>query len=539
MSRKKKRKKDADTRGHGDAGTSQALRVSASPRPPVALFALAVGLLTLALYLPSLWSGFVYDAEAQILIGGYIHDPSHFGDVLTMRVLAQDVLDGNRPVQLASLMTDSLLWGKNPAGYHFTSALLHACNAAMLFLLLVRLCGSETRSAVMAALAGAAIFAAHPVLTEPVAEVSSREDLLAGFFLLLALLLAFRRAQGLTAVWTYGGCLLAVLLSCGAKEVGAMAPFLILLCGFLFHRDEPLRRWLWLSAGAFAVAGGFLAARFLLQPEESQIFLQKPTYIGGSLLKVFELQPRIWALSLRTIFWPFGLSADYVPQNVLGFHVAAGMALLVIFVAVLGLASWRSRVAAFGALMFWICLAPVSNFIPIYRPVADRYLYLPLMGLAAVLCGLFLLASRREALFRPLLGVAACVVIVLAGLSVQRQRVFANSLNLWTDAAKASPFSDTAANNLGYALLDKGDLQQALAMFQKALDLSGGSKPNACAGAAVALEKLGRPADALRAVQLAIKLDPVYADPKQLHESMLVTKEQSEILAKILERNSP
>lgn len=77
------------TRRRGDGGTRGDLRVSPSPRPRVLLPAALVGLLTFALYLPSLWSWFVYDAEAQILIGDYIHNAAHFPDVLTLRVLAR------------------------------------------------------------------------------------------------------------------------------------------------------------------------------------------------------------------------------------------------------------------------------------------------------------------------------------------------------------------------------------------------------------------------------------------------------------------
>ncbi len=287
-------RKDGKTRRRGDAETRRTLRVTPSPRLRVLPLAALIGLLTFAFYLPSVWSGFVYDAEAQILIGDYIHDYSHFPDVLTMRVLAQDLLDGNRPVQLFSLMLDSLLWGKKPAGYHLTSNILHAANAAMVFLLLVTLVRSGKRqfsevSGAICAFVAAILFAVHPLLVEPVAEVSSREDPLAVFFVLIALLLALIKSSGGIRVWTTGGCLLAVLLACGSKEAGIAAPFLILLCGLLFRGDEPLRRWLWLSAGAFVVAAGFLVARFSLQPAESEIFLHKPDYLGGSLAAILQI----------------------------------------------------------------------------------------------------------------------------------------------------------------------------------------------------------------------------------------------------------
>ena len=523
----KRRKKDAEKR--------------ASPRVPVSprlrIFVLTLGLLTFLLYLPSLWSGFVYDAEAQILIGEYLHERAHFADVLTFRVLAQDVLDGNRPVQLLSLMGDALLWGKNPLGYHLTSNLLHVANVILFFLLLVRICpdGAASRTSAFVA---ALLFAAHPVLVEPVAEVSSREDLLATFFLLFSLLLAHRWANGQGRVWLLAGCLAAVVLACGAKETGAAAPFLILIAGLLFRGDTPLRRWLVPAAGAFVVAAVFLVARFSLQPHESEIFLYKPQYLGGTFESVFQIQPFIWAFSIRSLFLPLGLSADYVPQNVLVIPRWELLSILGVFVTFQIVAAWKSRLAIFGMAVFWLGLAPVSNFIPIYRPVADRYLYLPMIGLAMTVCGVLVFASRWRPVHRVLLVATILAALGLAFLTWRREAVFANSLNLWTDTFAKSPFSDTAANNLGYALLQNGDYTQALQTFDKALRLTNGKKPNVWAGAAVTLGKLGRPADAETALDRAIQLEAIYADPAQLVKSMQVTREQADVLEEILRRKS-
>lgn len=508
-----------------------------SSRRSLVRLAAAIGLLTFALYLPSLWSGFVYDAEAQILIGDYLHDRSHFADVLTFRVLAHDVLDGNRPVQLLSLMTDSLFWGKNPVGYHLTSNLLHSANAVSLFLLLIRLC-PEGRESRQAAFVATLIFAAHPVLVEPVAEVSSREDLLATFFLLTSLLLGWFWANGRARAWALAGCWLAVPLACGSKETGVAAPFLLLLCGLLFRGKSPMKSWLILAGGALALAVAFLAARFSLQPAVSEIFLQKPQYLGGSFWTVCKIQPYIWAFSIRSIFLPFWLSADYVSQNVFAISTFWMVVILALFLLMQGLAAWKSRLAVFGVAIFWLGLAPVSNLIPIYRPLADRYLYLPMVGLAIVLCGVLLLVVRRRYLYTVLLWAVAGLAIALACLSWNRQLVFANSLNLWTDTFAKSPYSDTAANNLGYALLQDEKYERALQIFEKAVNLTGGKKPNVWAGAAVTLEKLHRPIEAEAALDRAIALEAIYADPVQVVKSLLVTKEQAEVMREILKRKS-
>lgn len=513
--------------------------------PGRSLLPLAGGIAALVflLYLPSLGSEFVYDAEAQIVIGTYVHEPEHLMDVLTLRVLSQDLLDGNRPVQLLSLMLDSVVWRKNPFGYHLTSSLLHAANAALLFLLLAALLrrGSDWKDArpnfdaVPAALA-ALVFAVHPVLVEPVAEVSCREDLLVGFFLLAAIGLALRCAAGQAPWWTGAACLLSVFLACAAKESGVVVPFVLLLCGVLFRQKEPLRRWLFLTLGALVAAVVFLALRFAFAPETSEIFVSQPKYLGGSLAAVFSIQPRIWAFSIRSIFWPASLSADYVGANVLSFPAAGAWIVLLAFVAAQLVVAWKNRLGALGFALFWLGLAPVSNFVPIYRPVADRYLYLPLMGLAFTLCGLLVIVAARPRVSRVVRGAVLSAVLALAVLAWKRQAVFANSLNLWTDTLKNSPWSDTAANNLGYALLEKEQWPEALKAFEKALNLTSGKKANAWAGAAIVLENQGRHADAFAALEKAIAIESVYTEPDSLVRRMNVTAKQAAVLGQILRR---
>src|SRR5580658_8416471 len=92
---------------------------------PTLLFMGILAMVVLSLFAPSLRSGFVYDSKLQVLIGDFIHQRANLLPVLTFQVISWDVLDFNRPVQLASLMFDSLVWGKNPFGYHLTNILLH------------------------------------------------------------------------------------------------------------------------------------------------------------------------------------------------------------------------------------------------------------------------------------------------------------------------------------------------------------------------------------------------------------------------------
>jgi len=332
--------------------------------------ALAAAALAFLLYIPSLRSGFVYDAEIQVLQDGYIHNRVNFFDVLTFRVLGRDVLDRNRPVELLSLMADSVFFGKKPFGYHLTNIGIHAVNVSLLFLLLVELLQpsplrkiSPSVCCCIAAFAAALLFAFHPVSVEPVAEISSRKDMLAVFFILISLLLAARwhGLGGWRGAVAFGGCVLGCLYAVGAKETGVAAPFLLTGYWLLYRRNEPVKRWLPLLAAAFFVTGAFVIARFALEPRASRIFLHQPEWLGGSPAMALRIQPEIWAFQIYSIFRPIGLSVDYQPENVKWIVLPWALVALAVFLLLQILLAWKSRAAAFGAVVFWLGLAPVSN----------------------------------------------------------------------------------------------------------------------------------------------------------------------------------
>jgi len=146
----------------------------------VICFALAV--ITLLVYSPLLWHGFVnYDDP------DYITNNPHVKAGLTWPgiVWAFQSSDASNwhPLTWISHMADCQLFGLNPAGQHLTNLLFHTTNALLLFLLLNQLTGALWRSAIVAAL-----FAWHPLRVESVAWASERKDVLSAFFWMLALL---------------------------------------------------------------------------------------------------------------------------------------------------------------------------------------------------------------------------------------------------------------------------------------------------------------------------------------------------------------
>ena len=489
-----------------------------------------------ALYGPSLRSDFVWDASSVILTNDYVHGLRNLPDVLTLRVMHLDVMDNNRPVFLLSAMLDWALWGPNPFGFHLTNILLHALTAVLLFACLRRLTDGPARSWVP--FFAALIFAAHPVNCETVAEISYRKDLIAAAGILAALNLAavFRPVFTLRNLLLGGACAASLLVAAGAKENAVAGPFALACYWALFRRGESRRGWIALLAVSLAVVTGFMIARFTLPPWPSAIFTEKPPRIANSFAGILGVQLRIWAFYFRQIVCPMDLCADYRSYSIRNFTLVAAVAA---FLAAAGSQVYfavKNRLACLGVALFWLSLLPVSNFIPIYRPMADRFLYLPMCGVALMLAAL---VGMKAPMRVRALGACACAVAAcaLAGATWRQERVWQNSYTLWKDTFAKDPVSFTAANNLAEALVNRGDYGGAVGLAGDAVRLSNARQPNPFATAAVAFNRMGRRDAADAAYRKAMELDPRYREPASLVKALLFSAEEAQRFEAIARRN--
>jgi hypothetical protein len=512
---------------------------------PTWVLAAVVGLAAGAVYLPSLWGEFVLDDVPQIVIDDYIHRPSHLWDVLTFRVMTRDVFDWNRPMNLLSLMVDSMLWGRRPAGYHLTNVLLHAGCAVLLLLVfrdvLQRLGARGPRPGwpVLGATVGGLLFAVHPANSEAVSAVHFRGDLLATLAILAALWLAghFPARRRWAGIALIGGCALATVLAAGSKENGTMIVPMLLAYRLVVRRGERWRPWAVLIAASAAVAVSFLVARFELGPENSVIFPPKPTYLGGSFTEMLTIQPRIWLFQLAEIAWPGLLCADqslhfcrYVdlPLALVSLAVASIVALAL---------AWKNRAVGLGAVWFGLGLLPVSNLVPIWEPLADRYLYLPMVGVALAAGAI---VSRVGPPARPWARAAAGAVAIgvfglWAFLSVQRAVVWQHSVSLWKDTVARNAWSVGGLNNLGFAYYQQGSYAEAADAFNRAVRLWP-READAWAGLAITYEALHRPQEAADALRTSVACDPKYAHPSRLVKALTWLPADAETLQRLVER---
>ncbi len=490
--------------------------------PPLSVWmALLLAVVASLVYWPSLKSDFVYDARREILHEGFITSLSNLPAVLSLKVLGMNLMLGTRPGQMLYLMLNAAIWGKEPFGYHLSSNLLHASNVVLLFALLRRLIATEitglTRNGILKVQLVMAvvvlIFALHPVAVESVAEVSYSSSLLVTFFTLLALLAAtyFRPENFRSAMMIGGVGTLCAFASVTCKESGVMTVTLLLAYWFLFRRREAKLPWFLFLGATGIVTAVFLAARFLLAPPAPPD--QAPlSYLGGSFPQVFLTQPRLWVFMMGKLFWPTQLSADYTPLDSIGFSLPLSLAILV---AVILLQVWlacKSRIGALGVVIYWLGLAPVSNFVPLYCPVADRFYYLPLAGVVMQLLALLLMTLQSSRGFWMAMILFLCALPPLTLLTLAREDVFFSDFSLWTETLQVSPLSSIGHYNLGAYFAEKAQIDEAMDQFQKALKINP-DMADARNNLGLALFQKGRVDEAISQYQQALKIAPKMATP--------------------------
>ena len=513
-----------------------------------------IGLLaaaTFLVFMPALTGDFVYDSRMQVLTDPFLHDAANWPAVLSGRVLGMDVLDFNRPAMLASLMLDAAIWGKNPFGYHLTSVLLHVLNVVLVWLLLDRLkAPGADRGLLTPAVIGALLFALHPIVTETVCEPSYREDLLVATFSLAALVIALGRsprespeaeagpADG--AVWRAAVCVGCALFAIASKESGVALPPLLLIAWAIFGRKGPRRFWGLVIGGSTLVVVAFLVARFLLEPDDSRIF-GKPIPLGGSLAAALAIQPRILALDLQLILWPVNQSADYQLSSLDHLPLSRSLLIMAILVVALLWGARRDRRIVLAAAVILFTLLPVANLWPIFQPAADRYLYLPMVGVAIIVASAldapwWALRSRE----RPwALAATLAVVAALAVASIRREAVWHDPVALWQDTLGKEPRSFPAAWGLSEALFDAGKPAEAERAARAAVQLSGGEDGGALATLAVIVAERGRMAEARGYLARALAADPLLADPDERVATLSMERPWAERLKRLLADRQP
>lgn len=408
------------------------------------------------------------------------------------------------PLLYSVFWLEHKLWGDSVLGYHLVRILLHALCAILFFKVLRKL---EVRGAPLAA----AIFALHPVCVESVAWISELKNTLSGCFYLGAGLAYLEFDQRRSRKY-YVIALLLFILGLLSKTVIATLPAALLVILWWKRGQLGLKRDIIPLLPFFITGAG--AGLFTVWFERTIVGAQGSSY-DYTLVERTLIAGRAFWFYLGKLIWPADLILIYPRWNISG---AAGWQYLpplaaLLLLAGLGLLARRNRGPLAAALYFAGTLFPASGFLNVYpfrySFVADHFQYLASLGVMALAAAGLVEALSRARVWGTKGGQALCLSLlaVLACLTWRQSRMYADMETLWRTTLAKNPECSMALNNLGNLLRERGQTEEAVVFFQRAVT-SQPENAEAQNNLGLTLVQMGRVAEAIAHYRKALAVQP-------------------------------
>ena len=429
-----------------------------------------VALAALLAYWGAVGNGFVFfDDDKAILYNPALQNPS------IAKFFRGQNLGMYAPMTWMAYWVGALISGQEAWGHHLLSVLLHAANAALAYLFLVRLTGRP-----YPALLAALLFAVHPVQAEAVAWAAALSTVLFSFFYLLGLN-AYVLSVGVADAshpngikpprYSAGYAVAAILLfvaACLSKSAAVTFPLVLVATDF--YRNQKLMGKFWLSKIPF----------FLISLVFGLYTFSTREYEGHDIeaaSAVFSTLDRVWMVAQTIWFYPFKLLLPFGFSIAYPFVKTGGMWPWTYYAALpaLGAAGWlvwrfwKTKPELLLGLALY--LLPLSVMLP-FRTVgsfelrSDRYVYLSCLGLFFI-GGMLLERTRREVQW-AVLGVG---VLILGFLAMQQTKVWNNGIDLFENCVRKTPDAALCQCNLAYNELLKLNFPASIEHYTNTLRL--------------------------------------------------------------------
>lgn len=492
----------------------------------------STALAILIAYWGVLGAGFVFDDEI------YVQNNEHLAGGLRLKSIAwafTSTYAGNwHPLTWLSHLADVTLFGLHPTGHHLVNLCLHILNTFLLFHVLSRMTGAKSRSAFVSAL-----FALHPLHVESVAWIAERKDVLSTLLLFLGLL-AYHRHVSRPSSARFLQVALFFSLGLMAKPMLVTFPFMLLLLDWW-----PLgRRAILEKAPLLMVSATSSAITFYAQWKgESVVALEHyPLWsriLNAAVAYFSYLVKALWPTDLA-VFYPH---VDRYPSwQVMG----ASLSLAAATVFTLAVAK-RHPWAATGWLWYLGTLIPVIGIVQVgSHSMADRYTYVPLIGVflivawgfadamprrpwrmaalalsaVTVLLALSLLTriqvshwKDQRSLYEHALAVTRCNALILfnVGLLDEKEARLDSAAVRYREAIRCDPSYFKSHLNLGNVLVRRGDVSAGIDSFRNALRIRPWDAM-VYVNIGAALAQSGRLSDAIGLYQEALRINPALVD---------------------------
>lgn len=426
----------------------------------------------LLLYFNSLKGIFIFDDDHSIITNLYIKDvryaPMFFKGYYTSD---PEIPAGMfRPLLLLTFSFNYIFSGLQPIGYHIINILLHFLNGIAFYYLLGLLFSGQTNSRkgnlaqklpfALTILIGL-LFLAHPLNTEAVSYISSRSDLLAYLFILLAFICYLKRG--------FWAALLLYAIALLTKETALVLPFLIAAHIFIFDKKEKdgSRMGIFIFYLAIiALSAFYWYMRHIILSAISKGNILPPQGIWPNILT----QSGVTLYYVKLFLWPHPLTIHhnfpifYSLSDPRAFLSISAMISLIILVFAL---RKKYPLVCFGLGWYLICLIP-KFYASLNIVASEHHFYLPSFGIYLIIAALakdLFLRFRRKFIISTI-GII-CLFTILVWF---RNYEYKDEYTFWRSALRADPSSPIANYNVGMVYMNMGLYPEAEAMLKKSLE---------------------------------------------------------------------
>jgi tetratricopeptide (TPR) repeat protein len=451
---------------------------SRSKRTLTLCLLLAAG--TLALYSRAAHAGFLrYDDDRYVVENPYVSAGLHWSTVTWAFTTFEQA--NWHPITWLSHALDVQLFGMNPGRQHCVNLALHAANVVLLFLLLQWLTGYTGRS-----LAVAVLFAIHPVNVESVAWIAERKNVLCMFFFLLTLL-AYGNYIRKPSVVRYAAVLVGFAMALMSKPMAITLPFVLLLLDYwplarlistettdtnasLVFQKQPIVGLVVEKLPLFAISAA------------SAVITMKAQRAGGAVTVKYPLLAHLqnaivsYALYVGKAIWPARLAALYpYPAGGRPARMVVLSALFLIIVTAVVARCRQHRYLLWGWFWFLGTMVPMIGLVQVgNQAMADRYAYLPFIGLFVMVVWGIAEFANRFSIQKYIVASAIVMAILFSAVTYRQLAYWRDDFSLWSHTLAVTHRNFVAEDNFGNALIKAGRYDEGIAHFRKAAEIEPG-----------------------------------------------------------------
>lgn len=426
-------------------------------------------IVSFAIRINSLNNSFVLDDFRLIIDNSFIQNidnffkvanPKNFFDVLP-------IVCGARPLAVISLMLDFFIFGQNPLGYHLINLILHGFNTILLFLFVFNLTKNK-----MTGLISALFFSIHPIQSEVVNIVSFRADLLFVFFTLafLNLINVLKNIKENKKKIIIISMFLVFAGALFSKENAVVIPLILLSYIGFFYKENRIKYLLGTTVFFTAV---FL---FFFWIERFPVPLYNLIYpsIENNIIPLSNFATYVNIIfsslyyNLIHVVYPVNLSVDYFVNYS---NLISGFVIFFIFIFVFFGFKIRDIYLKFILIFTIIVYLPVSNIIPLVNTIADRYMYLPMIGISMIF-GYIIVKLLKFVNPKIIYAFVIVLLSIYALISYQRGKVYSNQYTLYQDAVSKNSQNVRTAYNMGVAYIANKEFENAIKQFDNVIKIN-------------------------------------------------------------------